>query len=100
MINVQENLIGFFFAFYFIKKKQKLVIVLLFFSRYLIVFNFFLIINNYIMSDEVPVEEAAPFISTLDLFLLSAVLGFTFYWIFYRKDEKPRDEEFKQMTVV
>ena len=52
------------------------------------------------MSDETSSDESAPFISTLDLFLLSAVIGFTFYWIFYRKDEKPRDEEFKQMTVV
>ena len=45
-------------------------------------------------------EEPTSFISTLDLFLLSAVVGFAVYWFFFREDKKPNDEEFKQMTVV
>ena len=52
------------------------------------------------MAEETVNEEAVQYISTLDLFLLSAVVGFAVYWFFFRKDEKPSDEEFKQMTVV
>jgi len=44
--------------------------------------------------------EATPLISSLDLFLLSALAGFIVYWFFFRKDEKPSDEEFKKLSVV
>ncbi|XP_078483250.1 NADPH--cytochrome P450 reductase [Ciona intestinalis] len=49
---------------------------------------------------DAPVEEAAPFMSTLDLFLLSALLGFGVYWFFFRKDDTPSDDEFKKLSVV
>nr|CAB3265046.1 NADPH--cytochrome P450 reductase [Phallusia mammillata] len=49
---------------------------------------------------ETPPEESTPFLSTLDLFLLSALAGFLVYWFFFRKDETPNDEEFKKLTVV
>ncbi|XP_076817473.1 NADPH--cytochrome P450 reductase-like [Clavelina lepadiformis] len=45
-------------------------------------------------------EEPAPMMSTFDLFLLSALIGFVVYWFFFRKDEKPNDEEFKRLSVV
>uniref|UniRef100_H2YK27 Flavodoxin-like domain-containing protein n=1 Tax=Ciona savignyi TaxID=51511 RepID=H2YK27_CIOSA len=46
------------------------------------------------------VEEAPPFMSTLDLFLLSALVGFAVYWFFFRKDDTPSDDEFKKLSVV
>ena len=58
------------------------------------------LIFELVMANEAASEEPTQYISTLDLFLLSAVVGFAVYWFFFRKDEKPSDDEFKQMTVV
>ena len=46
------------------------------------------------------IEPEQAILSTLDLFLISLLLGFVVYWFFYRKDEKPSDEEFKKLSVV
>ncbi|XP_039251885.2 NADPH--cytochrome P450 reductase-like [Styela clava] len=47
-----------------------------------------------------PKDSSAPLISTLDFFLLSALIGFGVYWFFFRRDNSIKDDEFRKLSVV
>lgn len=46
-------------------------------------------------------EDGTTFsISALDMFLLSALVGFGIYWFFFRKDNTPNVDDFRRLSVV